>query len=279
MRIYHLSCATLSPRGRRFFTGQGGLYERVHIPCHCLLIESVDGLILLDTGLSLSDLNPENSRVSATHRALLRPVLDPSQSAVRQIEVLGYSAKEVRHVVLTHFDFDHTGGLVDFPEASVHVFEEELTAGLNPSCARERRAYAKDHFSHHPRWKAYQVEGETFQGLNAVTVLSNSDTDVLLVPLAGHTRGHCGVAVREGNRWLLHCGDAYFSHTEIEAMGHVSPGLRLLERYNAFSYQKLLSTQSRLRELNAMSGDKIRMFCTHDPTELERLAREHSTDP
>jgi glyoxylase-like metal-dependent hydrolase (beta-lactamase superfamily II) len=29
-----------------------------------------------------------------------------------------------------------------------------------------------------------------------------------LVPLFGHTRGHCGVAVRTASGWLFHVGDA-----------------------------------------------------------------------
>jgi hypothetical protein len=29
-----------------------------------------------------------------------------------------------------------------------------------------------------------------------------------LVPLFGHTRGHCGVAIRNGSGWLFHVGDA-----------------------------------------------------------------------
>ncbi len=29
-----------------------------------------------------------------------------------------------------------------------------------------------------------------------------------LVPLFGHTRGHCGVAVRTEQGWLFHAGDA-----------------------------------------------------------------------
>ena len=30
----------------------------------------------------------------------------------------------------------------------------------------------------------------------------------MLIPLAGHTRGHCGVAIKTETGWHLHCGDA-----------------------------------------------------------------------
>ncbi|MFG2071206.1 MBL fold metallo-hydrolase [Nonomuraea maritima] len=34
--------------------------------------------------------------------------------------------------------------------------------------------------------------------------------EIRRVPLGGHTAGHTGVAVREGDRRLLHCGDACY---------------------------------------------------------------------
>ena len=50
------------------------------------------------------------------------------------------------------------------------------------------------------------------------------------IPLPGHTRGHCGVAVRRSDDWLLHCGDAYFHHSEVEPGGGAAPkGLRWFE--------------------------------------------------
>jgi glyoxylase-like metal-dependent hydrolase (beta-lactamase superfamily II) len=42
-------------------------------------------------------------------------------TTVRQVEKLGFRTKDVTHVVLTHCDPDHAGGLADFPHADVHV--------------------------------------------------------------------------------------------------------------------------------------------------------------
>lgn len=35
------------------------------------------------------------------------------------------NVRDVRHIVLTHLDFDHAGGLDDFPEATVHMLQIE----------------------------------------------------------------------------------------------------------------------------------------------------------
>ncbi len=42
---------------------------------------------------------------------------------------LGYSINDVRHIILTHLDLDHAGGLHDFPNAAVHV-SGSLSLGL-----------------------------------------------------------------------------------------------------------------------------------------------------
>ncbi len=46
----------------------------------------------------------------------------------------------MRHIVLTHLDVDHAGGLPDFPDARVHVFAREHETMLDPP-RRERRRY------------------------------------------------------------------------------------------------------------------------------------------
>ena len=51
---------------------------------------------------------------------------------------LGFSPDDVRHIVLTHLDFDHAGGIEDFPNARVHVLAREREAA-----ERERRGFAK----------------------------------------------------------------------------------------------------------------------------------------
>jgi len=54
--------------------------------------------------------------------------LDDQQTALRQLEKLGYGALDVRHIMLTHLDFDHAGGIEDFPHATVHLLHSEWTA-------------------------------------------------------------------------------------------------------------------------------------------------------
>lgn len=56
MRIHHLNCATMCPYGARLIQGQGGLFSRAYLVCRCLLVETDQGLTLVDTGLGLGDI-------------------------------------------------------------------------------------------------------------------------------------------------------------------------------------------------------------------------------
>ena len=92
---------------------------------------------------------------------------------------------------------------------------------------------------------------------------------MLLIPLAGHTRGHAAVAVATGDRWLLHCGDAYFHHGEVSTPPHCPPGLRLFQNLNNADRRRRLANQERLRELVARHGEEVDLLCSHDPHYLE----------
>jgi phosphoribosyl 1,2-cyclic phosphodiesterase len=42
-------------------------------------------------------------------------------SAIEQIQKLGLRPEDVQHIFVTHLDFDHAGGISDFPNATVHI--------------------------------------------------------------------------------------------------------------------------------------------------------------
>ena len=97
--------------------------------------------------------------------------------------------------------------------------------------------------------------------------------EILMVPLAGHTLCHCGVAVRGEEGWLLHAGDAYFFRGEMTLGGYsCTPLLHAHQRLMAADNATRLINQARLRELKRVHGREIRLFCAHDAQELEELS-------
>jgi glyoxylase-like metal-dependent hydrolase (beta-lactamase superfamily II) len=262
----------MCPLGRRLLSGEGGWLAPAHMCCHCLLIEGKDGLILVDTGLGTADVSTP-SRLGLGFNTVVRPRLLMEETALHQIRELGLDPRDVRHIVPTHLDLDHAGGLADFLQAEVHVYAKELQAALTRPSLHEKSRYIPAQWAHGPRWTPHGVDGERWMGFEAIRALPGTDEEVLLVPLVGHTRGHCGVAVRSETGWLLHCGDAYFFRGEMDVDTPECPiGLRFFQSLVQMDGASRVANQLRLRELKQQHGNEVTLFCAHDPVELARLS-------
>ncbi|HWM63275.1 MAG TPA: MBL fold metallo-hydrolase [Solirubrobacterales bacterium] len=267
MRVHHLNCGSFCPHGRRLINGEGGLLERGLIACHCLAIETGDGLVLVDTGFGMED--ARNPGQLGAYRHLMNPQVRAETTALAQLEALDFGAGDVRQIVTTHLDLDHSGGLPDFPEAEVHVLAVELEAALHPAL-REKARYVGAHWRHDPRWVTHGDGGDEWFGFESLRILPGIDAEILLVPLLGHTRGHTGVAVKTGDGWLLHCGDAYFNHGEMATPPSCPPALSFFQNLTASDNAARKANRDRLRELASRHGDEVTLVCGHDPHELER---------
>jgi glyoxylase-like metal-dependent hydrolase (beta-lactamase superfamily II) len=268
MRVHHLNCGSLCPHGKRLINGEGGLLERASVVCHCLAIEDSDGIALVDTGFGMEDArNP--AQLGAAFRVLMNPRPKAETTALKQLEALGFAAGDVKQIVITHLDLDHAGGLPDFPNAEVHLLSAELNAGLNPKLDERLRYIGGAHWKHDPRWVSHDAGGDEWFGFESVRILPGLDTEVLLVPLLGDSRGHTGVAIRDGEGWLLHCGDAYFNNGEMAEPPSCPPVLRFFQSMTGSDGTARKANQERLRELKRGHGDAVTLFCSHDPRELE----------
>jgi glyoxylase-like metal-dependent hydrolase (beta-lactamase superfamily II) len=262
----------MRPRGGRLIDGRGGLLRRAELVCHCLLIDSGAGPVLVDTGTGSPGVDRPDEWLG---RPFVRRVglrTSHEETALAQVQGLGHAAEDVRHVVLTHLDLDHAGGLIDFPRATVHVYAEELRAAESASSARERARYRSVQFAHGPQWSTYSGVGERWFGFDAVRDLKGLPPEILLVPLAGHSRGHAGVAVDTGDGWLLHAGDAYFFSGEADpAEPRCPPGQALAEALVQTERRARLDNQQRLRELARDHGAEVTQFCAHSAADLRRM--------
>jgi glyoxylase-like metal-dependent hydrolase (beta-lactamase superfamily II) len=268
--IHHINCGTMCPRGQRAINGQGSLLGPGKLVCHVLLIEAADGITLVDTGFGAGDVN-RRQEMDGLFKALTRPRLDSAETAIAQVKSLGFDPTDVRHIVLTHLDIDHGGGLPDFPQAQVHLWARELETMQNPP-GRERRRYAisTTHWAHGPNWVTHEPGGDRWLGFESVQILPESAIEILIIPLPGHSLGHNAVAVRDGERWLLHCGDAYFHRGDIETPRRCPAGLRAFQSIVQADGKLRYANQERLRELARSHADEVTLICSHDPVELER---------
>ncbi len=245
--------------------------------CHCLLIESEAGLVLVDTGYGTRDVHNPERRLAKFFLALNDPQLRAGETAVAQVRALGFDPADVRHIVVTHLDFDHAGGLEDFPNAAVHVTarEKEVADQGNGGAFVAHRRYRPGQWDGVENWRLYPMgSGEPWFGFDTVRGLEGLPPEILLVPLPGHTWGHSGVAVQEENgKWLLYAADAYFFRGEIGGDSYeCPPGLRGYQKLMEVDRVARLANLQRLRRLASDHGDEVRIFCAHDVIEYELLA-------
>lgn len=281
MKVHHLNCGTCCPVGGRMFDGYSDGVS-AHLICHCLLIETEAGLVLIDTGYGTQDVRQPRDRLSSFFLALNRPQLRPEETALAQVVRLGFRPEDVRHIVVTHLDFDHAGGIEDFPNARIHVTarEKEVADQRRGGVFVSRKRYRPQQWDMVANWSLYPLGGgERWFGFDAVRDLQGLPPEILLIPLAGHTWGHAGIAVQEDDgRWLFYAGDAYFHHGEVGSGGRsCPPGLRGYQRLMQVDAEARLVNQRRVRGLSVHHGDAVRLFCAHDLIEFEAFAHDTPT--
>ncbi|HYI60197.1 MAG TPA: MBL fold metallo-hydrolase [Acidimicrobiales bacterium] len=281
MRVHHLDCCTMCPRGRRHLNDAG------HLVGHVLVLETDrHGLVLVDTGIGRGCVADLRGWMGAAVVAATGPVADPTRTAHHQLGRLGLDPGDVRHVVVTHLDGDHAGGLADFPEATVHVHGTELDAAVNPRSTAEKQRYRRRMWAHGPRWRTFRTdEGDTWNGFAAARPLATGERPgevldgVVTLGLPGHTRGHSLVAVDRGDGgWLVHAGDAYFHTASVHRdRGRPTRLLTAFERTVAVDRSALAGNHQRLADL-ASSG-RATVVCAHDPSEYSALALRDEVRP
>jgi glyoxylase-like metal-dependent hydrolase (beta-lactamase superfamily II) len=230
--IYHLNSGTFSLP----FSAHKGV-------THVLLVKTNQGWVLIDSGFGLKDFTAPDW-VTRIFMRIMAIDPDPMLSMINQVQSMGIQPKDVSHIIFTHLHLDHAGGLTDFPWVTAHVYQREWVA------AKKREGllglgYQKHQWKNHQHWQFYgKPDGDWF-GFPAIT-LPGFDPAICLIPLPGHTAGHCMVAIQTETGWLLQSGSAVFP----------------------FDFEQIIKTKILPRWL-------LRLFWGNNRWRLNQLIRDH----
>lgn len=247
-KIYHLNCVKIvSP-------------VNDNVCGHCFLFREGDQLILIDSGIGLLDIQNPVERIGQELITMTGYRFDENLTAIRQIENLGLDPKNITDCIISHFDNDHIGGLADFPDAVIHTSWEELE---NYNSGNPR--YLKTPLSHHPTIKTYKQSDVNWFGFEARKVDLDIETEIYLIPLFGHTLGHCGVALKKDHQWVFYIGDAYYMKVELYDNEHP---VNYLAEMRADDNEARIKTLDKIRRLFE-EHPEIEIFGYHDIEEFK----------
>jgi glyoxylase-like metal-dependent hydrolase (beta-lactamase superfamily II) len=270
MKVWAFSAGGIDASAR-LMTGRGSLVGGYAVSLTCLLVARPEGLVLVDTGWGSPTVN-DPRRFPGTLFALTAgaPCAAAEDTALGRVRALGLRGEDVTDVVLTHLDIDHVGGLVDFPHARVHVSRAEHAARFERR--QPFRSWIHDSrpaFAHGPRFcvAAWTDHAELGFGRSADVF---GDDSVVLLEANGHTPGHAAVLVRASAQLLLHAGDSFVHHAELDGEDGLPLGVRLYRHILHEDKPGAQVTLARLRTLRRERSD-VTIVNAHDATLLGRL--------
>jgi N-acyl homoserine lactone hydrolase len=147
-------------------------------PCLGYLVEHVDGLVLMDTGMGS---HPDVDAHYRPHRRSLTAALADA----------GARLEDVRVVVNCHLHFDHCGGNPQLPGRQIVVQAVELETARGTD-------YTLSELIDAPGLRYEELDGEA-------EILPG----VLVVPTPGHTAGHQSLVVRLADGTVVVAGQSH----------------------------------------------------------------------
>lgn len=228
----------------------------------CLLAESGNRLILIDTGIG----DKQDSRFFSYYH------LHGSDSLKDSLARYGFTEDDVTDVVLTHLHFDHCGGSIirnaktgklepRFKNAKYHCHEKHWNWAINPN-AREKASFLKDNIL------PIQESGQ-------LTFL-NTENPILpqfeWIDVYGHTEAMILPVLPYKNTKLLYLADLIPSAGHLPISYVMGYDVRPLQTLNEKT--ELLNTALKNQWVLFFEHDPVNECCTLEQT--ERGIRTHS---
>ncbi len=273
MQIHAIETGTVKVRSRQREGLGTGTRRRLNtmldrewtgwLPIYAFAIEHPEGVIVVDTGETARATEPGYfPRWHPYYRLAVRLRVEPEQEIGPQLQALGISPREIRKVVLTHLHTDHAGGLHHFEGVETMASREEIDGAKGFSGLVN--GYPNNRW---PSWFApvpVQFAPSAYGPFSASAPLTAAG-DVVAVPLPGHTPGHIGVVVEDGDHRVLIAGDASYTQE-----------LMLRRAVDGVAPDDAVAADT-LERLNTLVAERPTVYLpAHDPQAAARLAERQA---
>ncbi len=225
------------------------------MPIIVYAVERPNGdIVLVDTGASPRINDPDyfdcDSSNDWFYRRNLAFDVEGGDTLPARMAKVGLDPKRVQHILITHFHADHMGNLERFPDAEVWVGQGNWPSHSGASTCQLPESW---------RPRVATFADDPAAGFDRTQVIAG-DPRLRLVPLPGHTPGHAGLLVLDGDGGWLAAGDATFD-VEQTKDGRV-PGI-------TEDIPAAMATQTTIR--TTMTAWRLGLLPAHDPSAFDRL--------
>jgi Zn-dependent hydrolases, including glyoxylases len=240
VRLWGLEAPTLTIDSADLVVGLEG---DVTIPCPAFLIQHPEGLVMFDTSWAPAAFDDAKAEYGDLVD-LIQIRTRPEDRLDRQLERLGFTVEDVKHVILSHGHADHSGGLRLFPHARFYIGPEEL-ARYDDTPPEVAHLYRQEDIAPIPResWTEVTSDGLDLFGDGTVQILHGP----------GHSPGQLMLLVKLSSQEILLTGDAV----------HLQEGLDLM-RPDGVSWDDDTSLET-LRRINELRDRGVDVWIGHDP--------------
>lgn len=237
LSLWRLDCGSIDIADLGVFSDTG-LYsgQKKTLVASCYLIRSGDRYLLWDTGLD----GALAGKGKDSDGSLLK------EKIVDQLARIGVAPADITYVGLSHYHYDHTGQVADFPTATLLPGngDWEVIKVWKPAEARFRH------------WLTGGAKVEPVKGDKDVF----GDGRVTILGMPGHTEGHQALLVRLASGPVLISGDQYHFTENRQVRGVPSFNV---DRANT------LASHDRFEKLAA--NLKAKVIIQHEPADIAKL--------